>query len=392
MDETLSDVGIKLIALTYTSESQIHGAKHLRDSPPPVHAVNVKRLPEKEMPGWGSNVANLEECEALEHEVEDRSNSNSRILPLQNLNLNVIPQDDHSEEGSTGQKSEDPSENQEDGGCSSRKSRRYLPKKKEINIDGNKMVATGVDASQGKSDDSAGDWMPAVHRSTHRRFLSRKSRREYFEVLSQSQDHQDLQEGMNICTVEVSGCSDQAVHQGYDEDYVDSRGSEENKITEQKESNGKLQSKDSKVLDASSVGNANTTIQEVDIVGEGFDCLEIASQTSESIDTHCADDDSSEQSWMLRSLSESSVAYVTGDFAMQNVLLQMGLRLLVPGGTQIHQLQWWVLKCHACYNVTAEIGRLFSPKCGNGGTLRKVAVTVGENGIILSDRGPRITL
>lgn len=50
------------------------------------------------------------------------------------------------------------------------------------------------------------------------------------------------------------------------------------------------------------------------------------------------------------------------------------------------------MKCHACNTVTAEIGRIFCPKCGNGGTLRKVAVTVGENGIILAARKPRITL
>lgn len=52
----------------------------------------------------------------------------------------------------------------------------------------------------------------------------------------------------------------------------------------------------------------------------------------------------------------------------------------------------WILKCHACYNVTAEIGRIFCPKCGNGGTLRKVAVTVGENGVVLAARKPRVTL
>lgn len=52
----------------------------------------------------------------------------------------------------------------------------------------------------------------------------------------------------------------------------------------------------------------------------------------------------------------------------------------------------WILKCHACYTVTAEIGRVFCPKCGNGGTLRKVAVTVNENGVVLAARRPRITL
>lgn len=60
--------------------------------------------------------------------------------------------------------------------------------------------------------------------------------------------------------------------------------------------------------------------------------------------------------------------------------------------TNLYLYSRWILKCHACYTVTAEIGRIFCPKCGNGGTLRKVAVTVGENGIVLADRRPRITL
>ncbi|KAM0880263.1 hypothetical protein ACQ4PT_033720 [Festuca glaucescens] len=35
---------------------------------------------------------------------------------------------------------------------------------------------------------------------------------------------------------------------------------------------------------------------------------------------------------------------------------------------------------------------LSKPKCGNGGTLRKVSVTVGENGITMASRRPRVTL
>ncbi|KDO76172.1 hypothetical protein CISIN_1g028198mg [Citrus sinensis] len=120
--------------------------------------------------------------------------------------------------------------------------------------------------------------------------------------------------------------------------------------------------------------------------------MEISSKNNEIVDVSYVDDECSEQSWMLRSLSESTVACITGDYAMQNVILQMGLRLLAPGGMQIRQLHRWILKCHACYTITAEIGRIFCPKCGNGGTLRKVAVTVGENGIVLASRRPRITL
>ncbi|KAJ0974251.1 hypothetical protein J5N97_016216 [Dioscorea zingiberensis] len=64
--QTLSDVDLKLIALTYMLESQIHGTHHLRECPPPLHVVNVKSLKETEMPGWGSNVTNMAEWEALD--------------------------------------------------------------------------------------------------------------------------------------------------------------------------------------------------------------------------------------------------------------------------------------------------------------------------------------
>ena len=57
------------------------------------------------------------------------------------------------------------------------------------------------------------------------------------------------------------------------------------------------------------------------MVNEGLDHVEMSSQADESVDASYANDGSSEQSWMLRSLSESSVACVTSDFAMQNVLL-----------------------------------------------------------------------
>ncbi|KAI4315400.1 hypothetical protein L6164_028215 [Bauhinia variegata] len=422
--QTLSDVDLKLIALTYTLEAQIHGTKHLRDCPPPVQTVNVKRLPEKDMPGWGNNVPNLQEWEVLEHEVEDKSNSNSRILPLQDLNLNFIPQDDQSEDGSVGMKSEAPSENRDGGECSSGKPKKYLPKKKEINVEGKKMVADGIDASQGQFDDNAGVWMPAVSRSTHRRYLRRKVRRESNEALPQHQDQHDLEESIDGSVVEDAGGPNKLVHQNDEEKHFENDVSEDYQIIEEKEgsenisallkqmgleedssealdeekqldlSSAEPKSDNSRLLGTTSDGNATVApnLCEADRVNDRSNHVEIGNQASETSEFSYADDDVSEQSWTLRSLSESSVACVSGDFAMQNVLLQMGLRLLAPGGQQIHQLHRWILKCHACYTVTAEIGRIFCPKCGNGGTLRKVAVTVGENGVVVAARRPRITL
>ena len=40
---------------------------------------------------------------------------------------------------------------------------------------------------------------------------------------------------------------------------------------------------------------------------------------------------------------------MTADFAMQNVLLHMGLHLIGVGGKRISQVKTWVLRCHGCF-------------------------------------------
>lgn len=402
--QTLSDVDLKLIALTYMLEAQIHGTKHIRDCPPPVQVVNAKRLPEKDMPGWGSNVPNLAEWEAIDRVLGGDgglSNTKSRILPLQDMNLNVLDYDKVSEDGSK-VGSENREEDDVEGGVSgTRRPRRYLPKK-EVNIEG-KMVANGIDASQGEFDeDDADDWRPAVSRSTHRRFLRRKARREHYVAMAEKDAQEDAEKIRVDNVVEDGRSLENEIKEGNNGDenlstILEEMRLEEDTINDFQEldiSSERLGSNNPELAEASFESNEGELVDgdEVDMVNEELDHVEMSSQADESVDASYADDGSSEQSWMLRSLSESSVACVTSDFAMQNVLLQMGLRLLAPGGMQIHQLHRWILKCHACYTVTAEIGRIFCPKCGNGGTLRKVAVTVGENGVVLADRRPRITL
>ena len=347
--QTLSDVDLKLIALTYTLESQIHGTNHTRDAPPPVHVVNVKRLSERDLPGWGSNVPNLEEWEALEHEAEDGLNSNSRILPLKDLNMNIVSSDNRSEDGLVETKGEAHSENQEDVEQGCRRPRPYLPQKKEVKIEGKKMVADGIDASQGQFDDNSDDWQPAVSRSTHRRYLRRKARRECYEALVEKDCQEDMGKSMDQNNVEDASGPDQLLQQSAEEAHSGNGISsilkqmrlEEDSVRTLQEA----KEAETTVEEAVSDDNVNLAVEvdKVDLVNEELDQLEMSNQTNETVD---ADDVSSEQSWMLRSLSESSVACVTGDFAMQNVLLQMGLRLLAPGGMQIRQLHRYIIKAY----------------------------------------------
>lgn len=43
------------------------------------------------------------------------------------------------------------------------------------------------------------------------------------------------------------------------------------------------------------------------------------------------------------------VACMTGDYAVQNVIIQIGLNLVGTGGKKMAQVKSWVLRCHACF-------------------------------------------
>jgi RNA-binding protein NOB1 len=88
---------------------------------------------------------------------------------------------------------------------------------------------------------------------------------------------------------------------------------------------------------------------------------------------------------------------MTADFAMQNILLQMGLNLVGLEGRRIEKIKTWVLRCHACFkygNVTftspplsdifysricKDNSKKFCPSCGNP-TLLRASVTVAAPG------------
>lgn len=105
---------------------------------------------------------------------------------------------------------------------------------------------------------------------------------------------------------------------------------------------------------------------------------------------------------------EVEVACITADYAMQNVLLQMGLQVLSIDGLLIREVRTFVLRCIACFKcalsftwcsppltrfrVTRDMDRLFCPSCGNH-SLRKVAYVVDAQGapvLLLSNRPPSI--
>lgn len=296
--QTLSDVDIKLIALTYMLEAQVHGTAHLRECPPPLTVLNVKNFKETQMPGWGSNVTNLAEWEALDQIPETGSgNSRSRILPLKDLDENS---------NNSGEETKEVLPSDVVG------EKKQGTPKKEVDLTTKKMMACGIDATGGEAGENGDDWLPAVSRSTHRRYLRRKARREEREkALEEETNHSLADEQFD--TLDQDGESEE-------NDNIHLEGHES--IDE-----------DLEKLDIGSEMEGSVD------VSNGDDGNEVRSEMEGSVDVSNGDDgNSSEQSWMLRSLSDSSIACVTSDFAMQNVLLQIGLRLLAPGGMQIRQL------------------------------------------------------
>jgi len=80
------------------------------------------------------------------------------------------------------------------------------------------------------------------------------------------------------------------------------------------------------------------------------------------------------------SQNQLAVACVTTDFAMQNVLIQMGLKVLSVDGMVIRRARCYILKCEACFKTTTDLMREFCPSCGNH-TLYKVSVQSTANGV-----------
>ncbi|XP_014213155.1 RNA-binding protein NOB1 [Copidosoma floridanum] len=96
----------------------------------------------------------------------------------------------------------------------------------------------------------------------------------------------------------------------------------------------------------------------------------------------------------------ATVACLTMDYAMQNVLMQIGLNVASLEGKVIKQMRTFILRCYLCFKTTGIATKVFCPKCGNK-SLKKVAVSLNDEGkqIIhinfkkpLSSRGKKFSL
>uniref|UniRef100_A0A182NQ49 RNA-binding protein NOB1 n=1 Tax=Anopheles dirus TaxID=7168 RepID=A0A182NQ49_9DIPT len=125
--------------------------------------------------------------------------------------------------------------------------------------------------------------------------------------------------------------------------------------------------------------------------GDGGDKEEYESDADEEDEDEDDDDDSSwitpgniaqvkrDMGMDLHEEASTTVACITTDYALQNVLKQIGLQVAALDGRLIRQVRTYILRCYACFKTTPDATKVFCPKCGNR-TLKKVAVSLDGEG------------
>ncbi|KAM0795720.1 Nin one binding Zn-ribbon like-domain-containing protein [Usnea florida] len=73
------------------------------------------------------------------------------------------------------------------------------------------------------------------------------------------------------------------------------------------------------------------------------------------------------------------VALLCGDFAMQNVCLQIGLNLLSPSLQRVRNIRTYILRCHACFAKEKNMSKQFCSRCGKP-TLTRVSCSTNSKG------------
>jgi rRNA maturation endonuclease Nob1 len=69
------------------------------------------------------------------------------------------------------------------------------------------------------------------------------------------------------------------------------------------------------------------------------------------------------------------VGCMTTDYAMQNVMLQMGLQVISLDGNVIRTVKQWILRCAGCYQIHYDMSRLFCSHCGLN-MLQKISASI----------------
>lgn len=198
-----------------------------------------------------------------------------------------------------------------------------------------KMSALGWDASKGTGAGMEGvEWEKAVSRSTRLKHVRRVVRR----------DVERGAEGERGGGGEASADGERKMGAG-EEEGIEVGNSGDATLPEEKEE-GELDRADEESYEGvngegegwEEEGNETDAREGIEEGGavEGEMSSEVTSEGGAGGESEV--EGRSEFGWSEQSVLESSVGCLTADFAMQNVILQMGLRLLTVDGVQIREL------------------------------------------------------
>lgn len=354
----------------------------------------MQQKKQRDPPGWGSNVSNMKEWEQLSEAENKLSKSNkateSKILGLKYLNLDgseaekaplvadsedsSLPADPASNESevpsTAGTASQTETKSEPKGGRPRREKRESKPKL-VYSIEGKKNVAVGVDASKTEApEEDTSDWVHACSRTTRRKFLKREAKR-------RARASGDSETSSVVTNSEVTETETQSKKSFFDEapelpplvDDDDDEDADENETALSGDENEDVA--DDATDGAIRTGNTETSVLDTESgkvpdEGEGASGSEDDEEDTTAFEAEMAvhaavegeelqtdgqesnagtdrgvapsalagseNDSTMDPSW------QSSVACATGDFAMQNVILQMGLRLLSPNGVHVREL------------------------------------------------------
>lgn len=340
---SLSRADVRLIALAYTLECKAHGAGHLRAEPGERKIVKHRKGNRtRGLPGWDfvTNEAEWAELDELEGDTS-QPQAESRILGSGAASTSAAV--------AAAVAAAEESMRQEAAEAAAAKAAGFAP----------------ADGSDSESDgEEAGGWAVAKKERARRRAQRKELRGKAAEELAQ------IEQARAVRALEVSLQSKARVSEGVQlAGWARPAAAPEDVPASAVDVDAPATS----VEAGSDVKNADAADDDEEREeGEYFEVVSV-SGGSES-------DGEGEGTEDAGPGFESSIQSVTADFAMQNVILQMGLRLTARDGRCIRELSRYALRCSACYAVTKEMTRIFCPRCGNQ-ALDKVTITVGPDGM-----------
>jgi RNA-binding protein NOB1 len=333
----LSDPDVRCIALHLTLEKEAHGLAHVRSEPPPLVLSKHKHNKQTKQPGWDyvPDTDAWAELDAMNAEAE--RSAEEVASRMASASLAEAPEKP-APLPATALLALEMKERLEKKRAKERETRALLGEDKGAEP---AEAAEGDEKNDEKNDDDDdGGWEQNVSRTTR---IRRAKRAERQREAAEKEVAEKAEKASEVDLREVPTATETVA------------------------------TDTARVADLNAAADASAAFFRGDEIAVATDEVDEDDEDDEDESASGSSEEEEEEDF------ESTVVSATGDYAMQNVILQMGLRLTTPDGMRVSELRRWVLRCHACGDVTKQTTRVFCAKCGNA-TLQKVQHTVGANG------------